>query len=55
MSALIAVPPQTYRDVLAFLTSCRRTEVRMGVDSLAVLCLYLIGASGLVAVALGGG
>jgi cation:H+ antiporter len=33
----------------------RRRILRMGVDSLVVLCLYLIGTSGLVAVALGGG
>jgi cation:H+ antiporter len=33
----------------------RRRILRMGVDSLAVLCLYLIGLAGLVAVALGGG
>jgi cation:H+ antiporter len=33
----------------------RRRILRMGVDSLAVLCLYLIGVAGLVAVALGGG
>jgi cation:H+ antiporter len=33
----------------------RRRVLRMGVDSLAVLCLYLIGLAGLVAVALGGG
>ena len=32
-----------------------RRILRMGVDSLAVLCLYLIGVAGLVAVALGGG
>ena len=33
----------------------RRRILRMGVDSLAVLCLYLIGVAGLVALALGGG
>jgi len=29
MSALVTVLPQTYRDVLAFLTSRRRTEARI--------------------------
>jgi cation:H+ antiporter len=33
----------------------RRRILRMGMDSLVVLCLYLIGLAGLVAVALGGG
>ena len=33
----------------------RRRFLRMGVDSLAVLCLYLIGLAGLVYVAVGGG
>ena len=33
----------------------RRRILRMGVDSLAVLVLYLVGVAGLVAVALGGG
>jgi hypothetical protein len=29
MSALVAVPPQIYREVLAFLTTHRRLEVRI--------------------------